>query len=215
MSGYIWKNLDRTCAADYLFPQVEKLLKDTAPGTRILDVGCGNGFFAGRLTSSGYRVVGIDTSESGIALAANAYPTARFEILDASGNLADRLGEEPFDIVISSEVVEHVFDPLEYARACFDALRPGGRFLCTTPYHGYLKNVGLALTNKFDAHWEALRTGGHIKFWSRRTLGELLSQAGFQEFHFGGAGRVPLIWKSLVAVAARPYERPGGLIARQ
>ena len=38
--------------------------------------------------------------------------------------------EEPFDIVISTEVVEHLYSPREWARACFAALRPGGRFVC-------------------------------------------------------------------------------------
>lgn len=215
MSSYTWQTLGRTCAADYLFPQVEGLLKNAPPGTRILDVGCGNGFFAGKLSSSEYHVVGIDTSESGIALAADAYPAARFEVLDASGDLADRLGEEPFDVVISTEVVEHVFDPLEYARACFHALRPAGRFLCSTPHHGYVKNLALALTDKFDAHWEPARTGGHIKFWSRRTLGELLSQVGFRGLDFGGAGRLPFVWKSLVVVASRSSDDARGEITRR
>ena len=47
------------------------------------------------------------------------------------------------------------------------------------PHHGNLKNCAFALSGKLDAHFSALWDGGHIKFWSRRTLTALLQEAGF------------------------------------
>lgn len=59
---------------------------------------------------------------------------------------------------------------------------------------------------QLDAHFTALWDHGHIKFWSRRTLGALLAEAGLEVTGFQGAGRAPLLWKSMV-VAARPLSR--------
>jgi len=67
----------------------------------------------------------------------------------------------------------------------------------------------MALTGKLDAHFTVLWDGGHIKFWSRRTLTRLLEEAGFRVERFVGVGRVPLLWKSMILVARKPAPRPG------
>ena len=77
----------------------------------------------------------------------------------------------------------------------------------STPYHGYLKNLALALSGRLDAHFGALRDGGHIKFFSWPTLQVLLEEAGFVDLRFRGAGRVPFLWKSMVVSARRPSAR--------
>jgi len=143
-------------------------------------------------------VVGTDLSEDGIAIARQTYPAGRFEIMPADEKLLDRLGEQPFDLVISTEVVEHLYAPRPYVRGCYDALRVGGRFICSTPYHGYLKWVALAMSGAMDAHVGALWDGGHVKFWSRKTLTKLLTEVGFNNIQFRGAGRLPYLWMSMV-----------------
>src|ERR1041384_5422021 len=64
-------------------PHVWELSGDLRPDTRVLDVGCGNGFTCGEFLKRHCTVVGIDLSEQGIELARKAYPQARFEVLDA------------------------------------------------------------------------------------------------------------------------------------
>ena len=131
------------------------------------------------------------------------YPNARFEELPADQNILESLGEEPFDIVVSAEVIEHLYAPRDFARGCFAALKPGGKFLCTTPYHGYLKNILICVLNQFDNHFNPLWDGGHIKFWSLKTLSRLLIEAGFCNIRFRGAGRLPFLWKSMVIAAEK------------
>jgi 2-polyprenyl-6-hydroxyphenyl methylase/3-demethylubiquinone-9 3-methyltransferase len=89
-------------------------------------------------------------------------------------------------------------------RNAFRLLKPSGHFIVSTPYHGWLKNVALALSGKMDNHFTALWDGGHIKFWSRETLSELLTEKGFTDLRFVGAGRVPYIWKSMILTARKP-----------
>jgi len=176
-----------------------------APGTCVLDVGCGNGAVCGEFIRRGCEVVGIDLSEQGIAIARATYPQGRFEVIAADATILELLNETPFDIVVSTEVVEHLYAPREWARGCFAALPPAGRFICTTPYHGYLKNLLISITGTWDRHANPLWDGGHIKLWSKRTLGLLLSEAGFRDIRFKGAGRVPALWMTMVAAARRPF----------
>jgi SAM-dependent methyltransferase len=182
----------------YLLPPILSLCPPLGPGVRVLDVGCGNGAITAEFIRRGCCTVGIDLSEQGICIARKAHPQARFEVLSADENLLQNLGEKPFDVVLSTEVVEHLYDPRGYAHGCFAATKPGGRFVCSTPYHGYLKNLMLAVTNQWDKHANPLWDGGHIKLWSRRTLEGLLLDAGFCNFQFRGAGRLPYLWMSMV-----------------
>lgn len=191
-------------SAGYIAPTVLHLAGELAPGTRVLDVGCGNGALASLFLERGCQVVGIDLSERGIALAREAYPGGRFEVMPAEGDLLQTLGEEPFDLALSTEVVEHLYSPASFLASCHQALRPGGRLILSTPYHGWLKNVLIAVSGKSDFHYRPLDQGGHIKFWSRRTLEMALAEAGFAAISFSGTGRIRYLWKSMVMAAQRP-----------
>jgi len=122
----------------------------------------------------------------------------------ASPEAIEALALGPFDLVVSTEVVEHCYAPRQWAAGAFTALRPGGLLIASTPYHGYLKNLALAASGKLDGHFTALWDGGHIKFWSRRTLSTLLTDAGFEPIAFRGAGRWPWLWKSMLIAARKP-----------
>lgn len=167
-------------------------------GKRILDVGCGIGFWAGKLRAQGATVVGIDASTDGIRIARKTHPDIRFEQMLATETILSDLGEEPFDAVISVEVVEHVFDPRGFARACRNAIKPGGTMVLTTPYHGFLKNLALSVADKWDSHLNPLWDGGHVKLWSRATLSKLFVESGFTDLRFRGTGRTPYLWMGMV-----------------
>lgn len=201
---YGWSDEGGTCASPYIVRAVLARLPADGGGARLLDAGCGNGYLAGQLLRRGYDVTGVDLSDEGIAIARREHAAGRFEVLSVEQDVLGRLGVGPFDVVVSTEVVEHLYSPASFARACFGALRPGGVIVLTTPDHNWLKNVLIAITGKFDQHVDPNFEGGHIKFFSRRTLGQLVREAGFVDVEFGGAGRVPLVAKSLVARARRP-----------
>jgi 2-polyprenyl-3-methyl-5-hydroxy-6-metoxy-1,4-benzoquinol methylase len=188
----------------HLMPKVLALAAPITPGTRVLDVGCGNGAICGEMIRQGCEVVGIDLSEEGIQQARKTHPQGRFELMEADEKILDRLNEPAFDLIISTEVVEHVYAPRSWASGCFHALKPGGRLICSTPYHGYLKNLTLSILGKWDSHADPLWDGGHIKLWSRQTLTQLLTETGFENVVFRGAGRVPWLWMTMVLRATKP-----------
>lgn len=201
---YGWQT-DAPCSSGYLNPAIIRIVRAAGGGT-VLDAGCGNGALAADLVRAGFATVGIDGDAGGIAIARRKYPGLRFEI--------GRFEEPPpksldtpdgrFDIVVSTEVVEHLYSPHDLARYCFDALRPGGMLAMSTPYHGYLKNLMLSVTDKWDEHHTVHWHGGHIKFWSATTLTKLLEDAGFRITGFTGVGRLPYLWKSMILTAERP-----------
>lgn len=171
------------------------------PGRRIFEVGCGNGALANRLTALGYSVTGIDPSERGIALANAAFPGIKLFAGDAYDPLADRFGT--FPIVLMLEVIEHVYLPHNVIATCRALLEPGGALVLSTPYHGWLKNVAVAVSGKFDHHVHSLQDGGHIKFWSVATMTELLRRGGFNNIQLARIGRVPALAKTMLVTAVR------------
>jgi 2-polyprenyl-6-hydroxyphenyl methylase/3-demethylubiquinone-9 3-methyltransferase len=205
ISGYRYADAGAGHHHNYLLPTVFETLDALnlpADQRRLFELGSGNGSVAHALTLRGWDVTGVDPSATGIAQARSAYPGLKLAEGSAYDDLAGRYGQ--FPVVLSLEVVEHVYAPRRYAAAVFDLLQPGGVAVISTPYHGYWKNLALALTGKMDAHFTALWDHGHIKFWSMRTLGELLREAGFVDIRFERIGRLPALAKSMIAVARKP-----------
>jgi hypothetical protein len=88
----------------------------------------------------------------------------------------------------------------QVAKRC---LKAEGKLIITTPYHGYLKNIALSVSGKFDHHVNPLWDGGHIKFFSVKTLTQLLQTEGFQTIDFYFAGRLRWLWKDMICVASK------------
>ena len=187
----------------YLWPAVLRLIAKSIPSDNhaVFDLGCGNGAFAARLAEEGFDVVGVDPSLEGIEHALRAHPGLRLEIGSAYEDLRARYGT--FPVVVSLEVVEHLYKPRQFAHCVRDLLEPGGRAIISTPYHGYLKNVALVVAGKWDTHHDPLWDHGHVKFWSQRTLSILLKEAGFRQVRFERVGRIPPLAKSMIAIATR------------
>ncbi len=194
-AGSTWDGSGRVYAA------VLERLAGLPPGARVLDAGCGNGHFTSLLAARGFVSHGIDPSETGIAIARQAYPEATFACADLANGLD---APTPFDAIVCVEVIEHVYSPQRLLATLFSVLKPRGVLILTTPYHGYLKNVAIAASGRFDQHVNPLWEHGHIKFFSPSTLSEALEGAGFSEISIRGIGRLAYLWKSMVATARKP-----------
>ncbi len=200
---YSYSDSLATHAHQYLSKPIISYLKKGKSGN-ILDLGCGNGALVNLLLSEGFEAYGTDASEQGITIAQKNHPN-RFALqnLDNEG-LPDHLATIPFKTIISTEVIEHLYDPRAFIDFCKRILTKnpdGGQIILSTPYHGYLKNLSLAIAGKWDSHANPLWDGGHIKLWSRETLSELLQEKGFVVTAFIGCGRVPYLWKSMIICA--------------
>ena len=201
--NYSYHSEDPSWSNQYLWPRLEQLvLRHLNDGASIIDVGCGNGLISKNLADLTFKVVGVDPSESGIAAATKSPTRVDFYTRSTYDDLVQEFGR--FDAVVSLEVVEHCFSPQNYAKTVYDLLSPGGIAFISTPFHGYWKNLALAIAGKFDQHWGPLWEGGHIKFWSESTLRVLLQGTGFVQIEFERVGRIPPLAKSMIAIARKP-----------
>lgn len=104
-------------------------------GVRLLEIGCGDGALCGVLHSRlGAAVTGVDTSDKGLALARHMFEqrgwTGEFRQV---GGYGTGFADASFDVVVCSDVIEHVDDPQAMLREIRRLLVPGGRLVITTP----------------------------------------------------------------------------------
>lgn len=102
------------------------------------------------------------------------------------------------------EVIEHCYAPNIYARRLFDLFNLGGPAIISTSYHGYVKNLVMAIAGKMASHFTALWDHGHTKFWSFNTLGNLLKEIGIEDIHFRRIGRIAPLAQSMFVTVRKP-----------
>ena len=185
-------------------PLIEQAVRGHTRPVRVIDIGSGNGAFGGHLMARGFRVIAIDSSVSAVEQARRTHAEVDSFLGSVYEDLSSRHGT--FPIVTCLEVLEHCFFPRRVAKCLFSLLDPGGTALISTPYHGYWKNLALAVSGRLDAHFTALWDYGHIKFWSAATITALLQEAGFVRIAVKRVGRIAPLAKSMIVIARRPQD---------
>lgn len=109
--------------------QLTKLKKNK--DIKIADFGCGRGWLSYKLSEFG-EVTGFDISELSLENAKKSFSNITFVCLDASKDIPIDYFEE-FDVLISSEVIEHIEDQQNYLKNIFKLLKNNGVFIITTP----------------------------------------------------------------------------------
>jgi SAM-dependent methyltransferase len=197
---------------------------DPSPGDRILDVGCGDGFYDYRMAARGAAVDAIDARPQRIARALKMHPHPRVTYHSmVAGALA--FPDRTFEKAVSICVLEHIEDDAGALREMRRVVRPGGRLVLSCDS---LSNPGIS---------DRLRTA-HARryavrhFYTPASLGERLRQAGFEllrtqfvlttavslaivrlTYAADDIGRVPLGWMvkypvlGLAGVAGLPVSR--------
>ena len=168
--------------AALIHARIEQLVHALKPAS-VLEIGSGRGHLGARLAVPGIRYCGLEPTASEVEAARAAHPELQFfqaSCYDAPQSIGK------FDVVVSNDVIEHLYDPRALPRVSRQYLAPGGHIVCGTPDYGnYWRNLLLGAAGKWDAHHTALWHGGHIKFFSRKTLGQLWAAEGFHDFHWG------------------------------
>lgn len=166
------------------------LSRTVRPGLRVLDVGCGDGSRYGEdLARAGVRLHGVDVS--GIAVA-----EARRRGLDASRAALDEplpFADGAFDAAICLEVLEHLVDPEFAAREIRRVLHPGGALLVSVPNTAHWRTrLELMLVGRFDPKGSPATArrfpwrDPHLRFFTARSLADMLGDAGFDVVDQGG-----------------------------
>lgn len=166
----------------------------------MLDVGCGEGHFASALRRAGAEVVAIDVAAEAVRRAQARDPDLDVRLVEPEAPLP--LREVSFDVVWAGETIEHVADTAAWLSELRRVLRSGGALLLSTPDHGLLSRLRLALVpGAFAAHFDP--RGDHLRFYTRAALGELLADFGFEDVEVSGTGGFPGARRLLLASATR------------
>ncbi len=143
-----WEEKINKPETDKRLKVVYKILFDGIPlkGKKFLDVGCGLGFFASRAGELGAKVYGIDIGEKLVKKSKQRYPDGKFSVASAV-ELPYR--DNTFDLVLCTEVIEHVNNQNKVISEIFRVLKKDGYLVLTTPnkvfkpLYAVLCNVGL------------------------------------------------------------------------
>ena len=161
-----------------------------------LDIGCGNGFLTKQISKYFKSTTGIDLSGTGIEQAQKL----NNEKLQFRNMSLDQMIEEgkKFKFITSFEVIEHQYLPDDFLNQINKILENDGKLLISTPYHGYIKNLLISLLGKTDFHFNPLWRHGHIKFFSIKTLSELLKKCNLKVINKKFSGRFYPISNSMI-----------------
>ena len=152
---------------DYLRHYVELVIRFASSGSKILDLGCGNGISSRLLNKAGYDVVGTDISSLFLEEARSwENPKLRYQVCDV---LELPFDDESFDVICSNELIEHLPDVEMALKEMVRVVRKGGKVVLSGP------NLCSPITPLFD--WIRLMCGKS----GRPVWGETKVQA-FQQF---------------------------------
>jgi 2-polyprenyl-3-methyl-5-hydroxy-6-metoxy-1,4-benzoquinol methylase len=196
----LWQRLPEGAEPADLPARLRFLLAHVQAGERVLDVGCGEGRFAGELARAGAEVVGIDIAERALSRARRLEPELDLRLIEEG--VPWPLQDASFDLVWAGEVIEHVADTAPWLSELRRVLRPGGRLLLSTPNNGPLALLRAAISRdafatRFDPE------GEHLRFYSRPTLTRLVEELGFQEVEIRLHGGLPGARRLLLVSAVR------------
>jgi SAM-dependent methyltransferase len=171
------------------------ILRDAKTPALILDVGCGDGaaLALAKKQNPAHRFAGIDWSADALRQA------SRHGLTVVRASVSPRLpvADGAADVVIMSELIEHLVDPDGAVAEVRRVLRPGGDLLLSTPNLAAWYNRGLLAVGIQPVFSEVSLTGvfgrpgrvvaGHLRLFTRRALTGFLAASGFRCVSVTGA----------------------------
>lgn len=173
-AGQIYKSEITVKSYNALLDEFEKYRKTN----KILDVGCGRGWFLEEAQKRGWEVFGTEYSEAAISLCkSNGLDNIKAGKLDPKS-----FSSADFDVITSFEVFEHINNPNEEIQNINQLLRKGGLFYCTTPNFNSLMRYYLKTDYNVIVYPE------HLSYYTKKTLNKLAFQNGFKLLKFQTTG---------------------------
>src|SRR5579859_5203858 len=169
---------------------------------KALDVGCGQGDFVAALIEAGFEVSAIDVAAEPLERLRARYPGLEVDLRVVPPAGPWPFDDAVFDLAWAGETIEHVADTAAWLSELRRVLRSGAKLLLTTPDHGPLRMLSLALSRRrLGSHFDP--RSDHLRFYTRGTLAQLLDDFGFEDIRIRAAGGPPGARRTLLAEATR------------
>lgn len=177
------------------------IIDQMPPASKVLEVGCFLGRYCDHFQSLGHRATGVDLSPEVIERGQKLFPDLDLRCV---GEVWDEdLVDGSYDVVVASEVIEHVLHPNDFLEQISRALKPGGVLLLTTQNSNAFHYRCQMLVGKF--RWDPT----HLRLYSRPELEKELENGGFEVLRAHGIPINPIgpqkIPRLLAYYAARVY----------
>lgn len=134
---------------------------------RVLDIGCGSGRFLRAMRSAGWEVAGLELNDETATAARKVHGLAVETTLDA-------FGDQSFDLITITHVLEHIRDPSGMLRRCVSLLKPGGVMAVAVP------NIDGWQARLTRENWFHLDVPRHLWHFSEAWLATALRELGFE-----------------------------------
>jgi SAM-dependent methyltransferase len=157
-------------------PRQDLLDRIPLDASRVLEFGCGEGALAAALKArQACRVVGVELDPEASRIA-----ETRLDRL-VSGDVRELLPklDETFDFAIGGDIVEHLDDPWDFLRGLGGVMEEGGRLLLSLPNLACWAIVQDLMRGRFDYVYIGITCVGHLRFFTRRTIEEMLTLSGW------------------------------------
>ncbi|MCX6260472.1 MAG: class I SAM-dependent methyltransferase [Bacteroidia bacterium] len=135
---------------------------------RILDIGCGTGYFAAAMKKGGWDVTGIEPN-----VKARDFAARQFALDFISPERISELPSGSFDCITMWHVLEHFHDPFSYAAEIMRLIRPGGVCFCALP------NCGSFDAEHYGETWAAYDVPRHLWHFTLETFRVFAEKTGF------------------------------------
>lgn len=136
---------------------------------KLIDVGCGIGYFLEEAKKRGWEVYGTEYTEEAIEICSNIGISMQKGVLTPS-----KYDLESFDIITSFEVIEHINNPREELNNFYKLLRKGGLVYLTTP------NFNSILRYRLKSEYNVICYPEHLSYYTPKTLNKVFIQSGFK-----------------------------------
>lgn len=185
----------------FKWPNIKKLLPQNE-NIRILDFGCGDGELINYIknTNPKSQLYGVDVSKKIINLNRKKIKHAKFYTVDDGEKLP--FPNNYFDFIVSTDVIEHVYNTDVTFKELSRVLKPKGKLLLSTPYYGLVKNILIVVIN-FDLIFSP--SGPHIRFFTRKSLTACLKKVKLLPLKFDYFGRFYPVSNGFLVLAQKKH----------
>lgn len=190
--------------------RMEAIVAVEGTGESVIDIGCGDGSLLYQFRNRFSHLVGLEYSAERLRQAEANLASLNFTPVQGSAENISQLADNSVDRIISADVIEHIPDVYAASNEMYRVLKPSGCLVINTPNIAFIKKRLVLALGRFPSTSQpneglgsdVLFDGGHLHYFTYRSLRLVLERAGFQMVRpmgFGTFGAFHSVWPSLTS----------------